>query len=200
MGGRGAASGAGGKAANVSWAEAQAMKRQMGQTGDEGAGFVLTSKSWNINAFLRGETNFNTRSGWGLSEQEIRNTTARMDASMKPLPKSIQTVHFVDAQFLSSLGLSPRIGNKTAGAVRGFIRKGDAFTTPAFTSVSTDVNKNVFTGRAIKLNITAKKGTKAIITNNALESEIVLGRNQSWKLTGVKQTGGRLEIDITISR
>lgn len=107
MGGRGAASGAGGAAVSLTWSEAQAMKVQMGQTGNEGAGFVLTSKSWNINAFLRGEANFNTKSGWGLSEKEIRDTTARLDAGMKSLPKSIQTVRFVDAQFLSSLGLSP---------------------------------------------------------------------------------------------
>lgn len=60
------------------------------------------------------------------------------------------------------------------------------------------MKKNVFTGRPIKLNITAKKGTKAIITNNAMESEIVLGRNQKWKFTGVKQNGKRLEIDVTI--
>lgn len=174
------------------------MKRQMGQTGDEGAGFVMTSRSWNINAFLRGDPNFNRASGWQMSEQEIRSTTARLDSGMKPLPKSIKTVRFVDEQFLSNMGLSPRIGNKTAGAVRGFIREGGTLTTPAFTSVSTNVNQNVFTGRPVKLNVTVKKGAKAIVTNNALESEIILGRNQKWKFTGVRQSGKRLELDVTI--
>lgn len=199
MGGRGAASGAGG-AVSVTWAEAQDLRRQMGQTGDEGRGFVATSRSWNINAFWRGELDFNNRSGWNMGENEIRATTARLDAAMKPLPKSINTVRFVDEKFLSSLGLEPRVGRQTEGAVRGFIRGGGTLTTPAFTSVSTNVRQNVFTGRPIKLNITAKKGTKAIITNNISESEIVLGRNQRWKITGVRQSGNRLEMDVTISR
>ena len=60
------------------------------------------------------------------------------------------------------------------------------------------MSRNVFTGRPIKLNVTLKKGTKALITTNAAESEIVLGRNQIWKFTGVRQTGGRMEIDVTI--
>ena len=174
------------------------MRRQMGQTGDEGRGFVMTSRSWNINAFLRGDPDFNRQSGWNMSEQEIHTITNRMDRGMKPLPKSIQTVRFVDADFLSSLGLQPRIGQQTAGAVRGFIRDGGTFTTAAFTSVSTDMSRNVFTGRPIKLNVTLKKGAKALITTNAVESEIVLGRNQAWKFTGVRQTGGQMEIDVTI--
>lgn len=200
MGGRGAASGAA-KGRSITWNEAQDMRVKMGQGPNDGEGFVMTSKSWNINAFLRGEPDFNRRSGWNMTEQEIRTVTNRLDRNMRPLPESIQTVRFVDEKFLTSLGLQPRMGPRTVNAIQGIMRRGDPFTSEAFTSVSTNVMQNVFTGRPVKLNITAKKGTKALITTNQQESEIVLGRNQKWKITGARQRGaGGLEIDITVSK
>lgn len=197
MGGRGAASG--GAAVSLTWSEAQAMRRQMGQTGRECDGFVQTSRSWNINAFLRGDPDFNDASMWQMSEREIRETTARLDAGMKPLPKSIKTVRFVDGFFLEGIGLDGRIGNRTVSAVRRRFQSDKTLTTPAFTSVSTNVRQNVFTNRPVRLNITVKKGAKALITTNQQESEIVLGRNQKWTFTGARQTGqGRIEMDFTI--
>lgn len=200
MGGRGAASGGGrAQGRRVSWAEAQQMRVRMGQRGTEGAGFVQTSKSWNINAFLRGDPDFNDASGWDMSETEIMRTVRRMDAGMRPLPETIQTVRFVDGFFLEGIGVDGRIGDRTTSAVRRRFQNDKTLTTSAFTSVSTDVRQNVFTGRPVKLNVTVKKGAKAIITTNQQESEIVLGRNQKWTFTGVRQPRrGQLEIDFTI--
>ena len=196
MGGRGAASAAARANRNtLSWAEMEDLRRQMGQTGREATGYVQTSFSFTINAWMRGEISPSVD-----TTERIANTVVRMNQHMRPLPRDVQAVRFVDANFLSMFGLPPRITSSTVDGLRDFISQGgDGFTTDAFTSVSTDITRNVFTDRPIKLNVLLKKGAKAIITDNAAESEVVLKGNQKWTFTGARVQGGKLELGVTIS-
>ena len=54
----------------------------------------------------------------------------------------------------------------------------------SFTSVSYDVNKNVFTNRPILMEIYAEKGVEALYTVNYTESELVLQRDTEFEIIG----------------
>ena len=59
----------------VDWATHKAIMHEMGQDGTEGEGYVNTSKSWSVNAYLRTDGSMsaaNEASDWWLSENQIK--------------------------------------------------------------------------------------------------------------------------------
>ena len=56
-----------------------------------------------------------------------------------------------------------------------------------FSSVSAFQKVNVFQKRKFQIQIRAKKGTNAFITENAAESEVILGRNQKFNIVDFEE-------------
>ena len=191
----------------VDWATHQAIMHEMGQDGSEGQGYVSTSMSWSVNAYLRSDGDMNAAnnaSGWNLSEAEIKQIIQRMDGQMKPLSRNNQAVRFVGAGMLNDLGLPAKATPSIAAELQQMIQTGKLaeYTPKAYTSFSTDAKKNVFTSKQIKINYQISKGTPCIMTTNVSESECVLARKVKHKITGARWVkdafGGKLEIDITV--
>ena len=60
---------------------------------------------------------------------------------------------------------------------------GKTFKPKGYTSTSYDLNKNAAPDAPVVLKLRAKKGTKAVVTSNHAESEVILHRNGSYKIT-----------------
>lgn len=69
---------------------------------------------------------------------------------------------------------------------------------PAFMSVSSDASHNVFTTRLYQLRIRMNAGTHVYVTDNAPESECVLGRNTKLQLISVKEGKTKYGSTLTI--
>lgn len=77
---------------------------------------------------------------------------------------------------------------------------GKSFNIKGFTSTSYNENQNATVGGQVLLKLQTPKGTKAIVTNNKAESEIILHRNLEYKITGytIRQlSGNRKQIVFT---
>lgn len=192
--------------AKVDWSTHQAIMHEMGQDGSEGKGYVHTGRAYIINRYLRNGGDFEdaveAAMGWWnlFTESQAKSTIQRMDSQMRPLTRNIQGVRFVGQEFLNSLGLPAGASiNEAANLLQARISKGaGAFSDKGFTSFSTDVDKNVFTSRPIKINYKISKGTKAIMTANHEESEGIIARGASQRMTAVRVKGGKLEIDVEV--
>lgn len=186
----------------VDWATHQAIMHEMGQDGSEGQGYVSTSKSWSVNAYLRSDGDMNAAnnaSDWNLSEAQIKQIIQRMDGQMKPLSRNIQGVRFVGPDFLTTMGLPKQINRNTAAALQTWMQQtGGGFSDKAYTSFSTDANANVFTAKPIRINYRIGKGTQTIMTANKAESEGVMARGIKQRITDVRWRNGKLEIDVTV--
>ena len=100
----------------VDWATHKAIMHEMGQDGTEGEGYVNTSKSWSVNAYLRTGGSMsaaNEASDWWLSENQIKQIIKRVDSQMKPLTRNIQAVRFVGPEMLSELGIQGGVSAMT---------------------------------------------------------------------------------------
>lgn len=193
----------------IDWATHQTVMHEMGQDGSEGEGYVSTSRSWAVNAYLRTDgdmTAAKNASCWSLTESDIKQTIRRMDSQMKPLTRNIQAVRFVGPEMLKELGVpsNTQVTSATANDIQKMIQKGALtdFTPKAYSSFSTDAKKNVFTSKRIKINYKISKGTPCIMTANSTESEGILGRGVKHKITGARWVtdgfSGKLEIDVTV--
>lgn len=188
------------------------LQEEMGQTGDEAGRvdvpprqklYVGTSKSFNINAYLNsdGETIHSEHSDWdtlGYDRSDIRRAISTIDAGMKPLSRDISVVRFVDSDALGKM-----LGMEEISGRRGFLNllsrlqsddgmkrnftdmlRGVDYVHKAYTSTSYTKDHPSYNDRDIKLNIVAKRGSSAIVTNNDAEHEILLGRGAKYNFTG----------------
>lgn len=71
-----------------------------------------------------------------------------------------------------------------------------SYSDKGFTSVSAIKTENVFKSRPIHLEIRVKKGTKAIVTSNFEESEIILGRNQKMNLIDILEENEKIKFIV----
>lgn len=191
----------------LDWATHQAVMHEMGQDGTEGIGYVNTSKSWSVNAYLRSGGSMkaaNKASGWNLTPHEIGQIIQHLDSGMRPLTRNIRAVRFVGPEMLAELGFPKKVNASVAAKLQSMIQNGTVseFTPKAYSSFSTDEKANVFTNKQVKINYKISKGTPCIMTNHASESEGVLARNIKHKITGARWVkdafGGKLEIDVTV--
>lgn len=190
----------------VDWLGHQTIMHEMGQNGSEGKGYVHTSRAYIINRYLRNGGDFEdaveAAMGWWnlFTESQAKNTIQRMDSQMKPLTRNIQGVRFVGNNFLASLGLPEDTPISTAAQIlQTRIAAGNgSFNDKGYTSFSTDVGKNYFTARPVKVNYKISKGTKAIMTANHEESEGIIARGAQQRMTAVRVKDGKLEIDVEV--
>lgn len=68
------------------------------------------------------------------------------------------------------------------------------FSDKGFYSVSAIKEENAFRGRKIHTEIRTKKGTNAFITYNYDESEIILGRNQKFRILDILEENNKVKI------
>lgn len=166
----------------ISWSEAQQIKAQLNQNGVNEGIYVGTSDSFSINAYWRQQAG-GQPSGWvSLPENKILRVTKEVDSWMKPLPESIQTIRAVGDDWLKD-----NFGTTDKSDIANIINNGNvSFKDAGFFSMSTDANRNIFTDRGVILHLGVPKGTKAFITSNRMESEIVGHRNTSTDFLGAE--------------
>lgn len=202
--------------AHMSQQENRQLQQRMGQTGNEagitkgqGATFrstlyVGTSKSYNINAYLRtqGQDATSPLSGWiykdshgnyhgNLSINDIRNTIRQMDNGMKPLPKAINATRVEGSDMtLSTFGLNNYTKNdimkmdsaQLNSLFTGKVRYNDGYTSMAYNERGIKMD-----GRCdVCVEYTIKQGTKVIQTNNLAEHETIVDRGYAQKCTSAR--------------
>lgn len=206
------------------------LQQAMGQTGYEAGNpntnpdnklYVNTGKSMNINAYLLsdGKTIDSSDSNWNglISKSWIQNAIKKIDKGMKPLSESLQTYRFISGAALGKM-LGINVDNKNvehfisslennstvANSFTGLLKHSD-YTHKAYTSTTYLPQHGTYDTKDIKLNITMKKGTPAIVTNNHAEHEILAGKGQkydmskgSWHIETTKKGKKQLVIDISI--
>lgn len=217
-------------ARTLTLADIPALQQAMGQTGFEAGDpnaaprdkvYVKTSKSFNINAYLRtGSVHDKSQnSQWeylGYSNADAARAVQQIDAGMRPLPENIALTRFVGGSALGAMLGNSRITSANIDRViqsiatpQGAAKFAAAlaaadYTEKGYTSTTYLQSHPAFDTRSIRLNIVARKGTQAIATSNHAENEILLGRNAHYRFTGgfrVKVTPSgvqQLEIDVEI--
>ena len=200
------------KGRTITRADVAALQRAMSQTGYEAGDpnaaprdkvYVKTSKSFNINAYLRsdGRTVHDATgsSDWehlGYTTRDAARAVSQIDAGMAPLPYNIALTRFVGGDALGAILGNPRITSANVGRIISSIRTADGaakfaaalrvadYTEKAYTSTTYLQTHPAFDTRQIRFNIVARKGTQAIATSNHAENEILLGRGVKYKFTG----------------
>lgn len=155
--------------------------------------YVRTGNSFKINRHLY--------SGYYAKGNDEQTSRGSLNAQINALTDLINKgeikdnskfVRFVDRDYLQSICKQLAVPNDLAtnhtyqdrilrlnARLSGKVIKQDAFT-----SVSYDIDKNVFTNKPILMEVYTDKGTKALYTSNYRESEIVLQRGINLEILG----------------
>ena len=130
-----------------------------------------------------------------------RATVKSLDALIKAnqLKKNILLYRNVDFDFIDThfKFYNPLLDNKVI--IERMKNTGlNSFKNEGFSSTSAIEKVNVFQNRKFQLEIRAKKGTNAFIPNNIdQESEVILGRNQQFKIIDFQEIkGDRIKIIV----
>lgn len=165
--------------------------------------YVATSNSFDMNRVLYEGTYAEVKSGQKAID-DLRGSDKynidRIDALGKlidkcELPKPMRVVRNVDHNYLSSLcneigGEDLKHEFRKVDEVSGqiaFLNKHIAttkYTNKSFISTSYSADENVFKGRDVHIEFYADKGTKALITKNWSESEIVFNKDSRVEILG----------------
>jgi hypothetical protein len=150
--------------------------------------YVGDSNSYEINKGLRsGE--------WNKGRQAMYKPTIKaLDNSMIPLTTNIKTVRYVDDSYLKALGANK---NMSIDQLKKQL-VGKGLSDKAYMSTSYDSGANVFKNKEIIMNVNAKAGSKAYITGNMEESEIIFARDTKYIISNVTQKGKKTFIDVLV--
>lgn len=184
--------------------------------------YLETSHSWVINDQLReaaiksGDSEYPDLSY--MKDKERKNVLA-LDKYMKELPEDIMLYRFVgksmingvlkgnDAAILNSADMkSLQWGSGMTDKISRALNRvvGTEIVEASYMSTSYDRDMNVFTGKPFLMRIKAPKGIKGLVTNNSLESEILINRGTSYVITGwsydTKARHVVLDVQLTGSR
>ena len=121
-----------------------------------------------------------------------------LDDSMRPLSANVELSRAIlYDQWKNSVGVDvdtvQRIVNGVDTSTKALDKTiGKSFNIKGFTSTSYNENQNATPEGQVLLKLQTPKGTQAIVTNNKMESEIILHRNLKYKITGyrVRDLGG----------
>ena len=177
------------------------------------SGYVMTGNSFRINSALRSMGRVIDQSEFGKLglPPDTLEAMKKLDAVIgaNKLEKSIRAFRMVGHEFLqSTFGLSEteayRLAEYGAGdSDPGLLSRivGTRQSELAYMSVSAVEGQNVFGSRNVRLNILIPEGTHCYVTDNADESEIILGRGTKYEVTGmhretVRQYGVSREIMV----
>lgn len=157
------------------------------QSSDITKGYANSTNARVINSALRRDQQLNP------SNQEI---VKRMDNAMETTKRDM-TVYREFSLFdvEDVFEIQPK-GNSFEDLRAAAV--GTTFTDKGFMSTYHSPTGNQY-GSA-KMKIDAKAGTKAILSSNVKENEVILGRNQSWKVTDVTIENGDIVFYVTNRR
>lgn len=174
-------------------------------------GYVSTHNYSNINSNLRGDG----YSVQGLDDDDIRTIEALRSAiNSNTIDDNYILTRYVDVGYLSSVfGATDKYGNAfyyngafedprvMEHAVQQMKDKiGTTVQEKAFVSTSVLKDKNIMTGKGVRLTISAPAGTNCYIPKNKKESECILGENTAFYITDVRESSldRKLEIFVTV--
>ena len=210
---------------DITRSDVEDLQRRMGQTGLEAGDpnatprnklYVNSKKSLNINTYLAtdGVSIEHPGSDWtdlGYTKYDAERAIAQIDRGMKELPESIRLYRFVDGDSLGKMLGDSRINNRTINRLIRDIDSGKKsiddlstalrytdYTHKAYTSTTYLDSHGTYGSRPVKMNIIASKGTKAIVTSNHAEHEILIARGLKYKFKGAHLVGGQIVIDVEI--
>lgn len=181
------------------------MKKEMGQNFTQedikqmnahgGGGYFGTGNSFHLNKQLRNGAKLED-----LSEDD-RKTCETLDKNMKPITRDIKLSRMVNTGFFEQFGIDPDKADTDDNEMKKAV--GKVYGNKGYTSTSYDIGENVFTSRKYKLNISAPKGTKAVIRPGHSEAEILLARNTGMVVKGITKKksmwgGYEYEIDVEV--
>ncbi len=152
-------------------------------------GYVATANSFFINEKLRTDKPLSDRDKKIVDALDsLINTNKLKDNYI--FYRNVRN-DFIEATFgvVPSKNISETIDEIKQTNIASYSDKG-------FTSVSAIKTENVFKNRPIHLEIRAKKGTKAIVTSNFEESEIILGRNQKMNLIDILEENEKIKFIV----
>lgn len=151
-------------------------------------GYVATANSFAINEKLRLDK--------PLSDNDKKIVNA-LDSLIKEnkLPDNFllyrnDGIGFIEAHF--GLDISKMNNQEIVKALK--LTGKTEFSDKGFYSVSAIKEENVFKGRKIHTEIRTKKDTNAFITSNYDESEIILGRNQKFRILDILEENNKVKI------
>lgn len=151
------------------------------------AGYVGTTSARIINSALRR----------GQDTSQYQDVINRLDSNMQSTTKEMVVTREVNAWDMVDSILNINPPENTFKSLRD-TAIGIEFTDKGFMSTyHTDVGNKY--GSA-KIKITAKPGTKALLTSNTKEAEVILGRNQRWRVTDVTMEDGDFVYHVTNAR
>ena len=184
FGGRGS-TGSRGSGGGSAWSQSDAEEEQARY------GFDVSSQEFSERTQYTGGRNaalINTALREGKVPKELQKNVDALDEYMTPLSKSLQTTRMVNdwgnGAFQGAIGVPAdsvwsAIQSGNASSLKKY--EGKVITDKAFVSTSYDMTRNVGQGFPVKVELTAPKGTKAIVTNNVKESEVILHRNLKYR-------------------
>lgn len=118
-----------------------------------------------------------------------------MDNAMEKMKSPITLYRGVDFNFTrNQLGISAEEERKMSFEDLKNRVVGTEYTDKGYTSTTYASDHSY--GSGFKLIINAKEGTKAIWTGNDEEKEIVIGRNQTFKISDVRQEKGNIVFEV----
>lgn len=162
------------------------------------SGYINSGNAKEINKALRNEKSLSSE------YQKIVDTLSDV-IRKNQITEDIVVTRYVDTgalEFISGIAFpkSPGLLSGQDGiekywkdieGLKDKIQKGTMYYEKGFLSTSGVSNKNVFTGRGIKLNIKVPKGTNAYVTTNYKESEIIFDRNTKLEILDARVENNR---------
>lgn len=143
--------------------------------------YVGTANSFSINRKLRND--------FMLSKSDERLVNALNETiNRNAIPENIKGVRYVDSNYIEKVfGVSEfefdkmiKYFEKNKDVFDNFI--GTVVTEKGFMSVSSNVKKNMFTDRQVKLELLIPEGTNGYVTKNFSESEMIFGNGQRYEI------------------
>lgn len=152
--------------------------------------YFQSGNSWDMNSKLR--------NGEMLSESQQKTADA-MDRNMRALDDDIHVSRYAGDSYIKALGITDsdwyndvidkRDLSKLNNLIGGIVQE------KGFVSTSYGSNEvSLFRSRPIRLEINAKKGTKALFSPTGRESEMVLARGTKYKIQSFGFDGKTLVI------
>lgn len=179
------------EAAQEAWAEHVSTSVTAEQWESINGQYVGNPKSFGINKTLRenpGAALEDILSGEDLEaakaiEEAISRNTLASDTL---LTRNLKESFLADTLQISRSDLTYIVDHfddpDIQGSLNGMV--GGKITESGFVSTSGNPNLNMFSTRLVRLEISAPKGTNALVTQNFMESEVILGRGTTYEIEG----------------
>ena len=152
--------------------------------------YVGTSNSWSINSKLRNDILLN-----GSDAETVEALSNTINRNV--MKGNVKGVRFVDSSYMDNVfGIDAmdfdrlmKNFDKNKDVFEGFV--GTTIKEKGFMSTSTNVKRNVFTSRPVRMDILIPKGTNVYVTRNYYESEIIFNKGTEYEIIGFKEEAGR---------